>query len=263
MSGGAAINVLARRHGVELIAVDVGIAGDLSAAPRGPRVPLVLAKIRAGTGNICREPAMTREEARTAMSVGAGVADDLALRHVSLAGIGEIGIGNTTAGAALVACFTGAAAEQCCGRGTGIDDATLARKIRVVEEALALHRPNGSDPVGALAAVGGLELAAMTGFMLRAAERHIPVVLDGFLAAAAALVARAVDPTVVEYLVASHASVEVGSKIALESLGLLPLLALGMRLGEGTGAILGMELVRDAITLQSEMATFATSGVIR
>ncbi len=263
MSGGAAVSVLAQKNRVEIVAIDVGIAGDLSAAPREPQVPLVSAKVRAGTANLRVAPAMTREEARAAMDVGARVADDLHARGSTLVGVGEIGIGNTTAGAALVACFAGVDPEVACGRGTGVDDETLRRKIRVVREALALHRPDPADPIGALAAVGGLELAAMAGFLLRAASRRVPVVLDGFLAGASALVARALDPNVVGYLVASHASAERGARAALASLGLEPLLALGMRLGEGTGALLGIELVRSAVELQARMATFATAGIVR
>jgi nicotinate-nucleotide--dimethylbenzimidazole phosphoribosyltransferase len=263
MAGGAAVSVLARKNEVTLVAVDVGIAGDLSAAPREPRVPLVSAKVRAGTANLRIAPAMSREEAEAAMAVGGGVADDLEAGGATLVGVGEIGIGNTTAGAALVAVFAGADPEVACGRGTGIDEVTLARKIQVVKDALALHRPSPADPVGALAAVGGLELAAMTGFMLRAAAHRIPIVLDGFLAGAAALVARTIDPVVLPYLVASHASAERGARVALASLGLEPLLSLGMRLGEGTGALLGIELVRSAVELQAGMATFATAGIVR
>jgi nicotinate-nucleotide--dimethylbenzimidazole phosphoribosyltransferase len=263
MAGGAAVSVLARKNGVALVAVDVGIAGDLSAAPREPRVPLVAAKVRAGTANFRVAPAMTTDDARAALAVGARVAEELRASGSTLFGVGEIGIGNTTAGAALVACFAGVAAEVACGRGTGIDDETLARKIAVVKDALALHRPRPDDPIGALAAIGGLELAAMTGFMLRAASCRIPVVLDGFLAGASALVARALDPNVVGYLVASHASAERGARAALASLGLEPLQSLGMRLGEGTGALLGIELVRSAVELQARMATFATAGIVR
>jgi nicotinate-nucleotide--dimethylbenzimidazole phosphoribosyltransferase len=263
MAGGAAVSVLAKKHDVELIAVDVGIAGDLSAAPREPHVPLRAMKVRAGTANLRIAAAMSREEARAAIDVGARIADDVRTRGSTLAGVGEIGIGNTTAGAALVAVFTGVDPEVACGRGTGIDDEVLARKIRVVRDALALHRPTPDDPIGALAAVGGLELAAMTGFILRAAAHRIPVVLDGFLAGASALVARAIDRNAVPYLLASHASAERGARSALASLGLEPVLALGMRLGEGTGALLGMELVQSAVELQSRMATFATAGIIR
>ncbi len=263
MSGGAAVAVLARKAAVALVAVDVGIAGDLSAAPRAPRVPLVSARVRAGTRNLRLEPAMTRDEVEAALNVGAKVADDLYAAGTTLAGVGEIGIGNTTSGAALVACFTGALPTDVCGRGTGIDDETLDRKTRVVTDALARHAPSPRDPVGALASVGGLELAAMTGFLLRAAAHRLPVVLDGFLAAASALVARAIDPHVRGYLVASHVSAERGARVALAALDLEPLLSLGLRLGEGTGALLGMDLVRSAVELQAHMATFATAGIVR
>jgi nicotinate-nucleotide--dimethylbenzimidazole phosphoribosyltransferase len=263
MAGGAAVSVLARKSEIALIAVDVGIAGDLSAAPREPHVPLLRMKVRAGTANFRVAVAMSLSEARSAMDVGARIADDVRARGSTLAGVGEIGIGNTTAGAALVAVFAGVDPEVACGRGTGIDDEALARKIRVVRDALALHRPTPADPIGALAAIGGLELAAMTGFILRAAAHRIPIVLDGFLSGASALVARAMDRNVVPYLLASHASAERGARLALASLGLEPVLALGMRLGEGTGALLGIELVRSAVELQSRMATFATAGIIR
>lgn len=263
MSGGAAVSVLAQRNAVALVPVDVGIAGDLSAAPRRPRVPLVSARVRAGTRNMRIEPAMTREEVEAALGVGAKIADDLHAAGTTLAGIGEIGIGNTTSAAAIVACLTGASPADVCGRGTGIDDQTLERKTRVVAEALARHAPSPHDPVGVLAAVGGLELAAMTGFLLRAAAHRVPVVLDGFLTTASALVARAMDSRVVHYLLASHASTERGAGAALASLGLDPLLSLGLRLGEGTGALLGMDLVRSAVELQARMATFATAGIVR
>jgi nicotinate-nucleotide--dimethylbenzimidazole phosphoribosyltransferase len=219
--------------------------------------------VRAGTGNLRVEPAMTRAEAEAAIAIGRRTAEELHGKGTTLAGVGEIGIGNTTAGAALVACFTGAPLAEVCGRGTGIDDPTLARKVRVLEEAFALHRPDPGDPVGVLAAVGGLELAAMTGFLLGAASRRLPVVIDGFLACASALAARAIDPGVVPYLVASHASAERGARVALASLGLEPLLSLGLRLGEGTGAVLGMELVCAAVDLQARMATFSTAGIVR
>lgn len=263
MSGGAAVSVLALQDAVTLVPVDVGIAGDLSAAPRVPRVPLVSAKVRAGTRNLRVEPAMTRAEAEAALQIGAKIADDFHAAGTALAGVGEIGIGNTTSAAALVACFTGASPDDVCGRGTGIDDETLGRKTRVVAEALAAHAPHAGDPVGALACVGGLELAAITGFLLRAAQHRLPVVLDGFLTSASALVARAMNPRVVGYLVASHASAERGASLALAELGLEPLLSLGLRLGEGTGALLGMQLVRASVQLQARMATFATAGIVR
>jgi nicotinate-nucleotide--dimethylbenzimidazole phosphoribosyltransferase len=261
MAGGAAASVLALRAGVELLAVDVGIAGDLSAAPVRPRVPLLRLPVRAGTRNLRREPAMTLAEAREALDVGRRVAAEAHARGVTLAAVGEIGIGNTTAASALVSALTGASPEETCGRGTGVDDATLARKIQVVREAVA--RTASRRPIDLLASLGGLEIAAIAGFLLEATARRLPVVLDGFVTNAAALVARALDPEVTASLVASHASPEPGARIALERLGLEPVLSLGMRLGEGTGALLAMDLVVSAVALQEGMATFSTAGVVR
>jgi nicotinate-nucleotide--dimethylbenzimidazole phosphoribosyltransferase len=263
MAGGAAINVLARRHRVAIALVDVGVAGDLSAAPLRPEVPLRRERLRAGTGNLRREPAMSRAEALAAMQVGARVADDCIASGARILGTGEVGIGNTTAAAALACALTGAAPADVVGVGTGIDETTRTRKIAVVADALARHRPDRTDPVGALAAVGGLELAAIAGFALRAAEAGVPVVLDGFLAGASALVARALRPEALRFFLAAHESAERGSRVVLDALGLQPLLSLGMRLGEGTGAALGIELVRTAVALQRDMATFATAGVPR
>jgi len=178
-------------------------------------------------------------------------------------GAGEIGIGNTTSAAAMACALLGVSPDRVVGRGTGIDEPTRARKIAVVGDALERHAPSAADPLGVLAAVGGLELGAVAGFLLRAGERRVPCVIDGFLGAACALLARAIAPDVVSFLVASHLSAESGSALLLEALGLPPLLSLGLRLGEGTGAALGIDLVRTAVALQSEMATFATAGVRR
>jgi nicotinate-nucleotide--dimethylbenzimidazole phosphoribosyltransferase len=263
MSGGAAISVLARRRGVELVAVDVGIAGDTSAAPVHPVVALVRARVRAGTRNLRIERAMTEAETRAAIDVGRTTAREAYARGARLAAVGEIGIGNTTSAAALLSALTGAAPEETCGRGTGVDDATLARKVQTVRDALALHAPRRSDPLDALAAVGGLEIAAMVGFLLEAASLRLPVILDGFVTNAAAVAASAIDPAAVSFMLAAHASAERGAKIALEHLGLRPLLSLDLRLGEGTGALLAIDLVTAAVALQAEMSTFATAGVMR
>jgi nicotinate-nucleotide--dimethylbenzimidazole phosphoribosyltransferase len=183
-------------------------------------------------------------------------------RGADLVGLGEIGIGNTTAAAALVCAFAGASPEEVVGPGTGVDGAARARKVAVVADALRRHGPpRPGDPLATAAALGGAELLAMAGFALACAAARVPVVLDGLLSGAAALVAAALDPGVVPYLLASHASAEPGARVALARLGLEPLFDLGLRLGEGTGAVLGMALVRDAVALQAEMATFATAGV--
>ncbi|MGD0678172.1 MAG: nicotinate-nucleotide--dimethylbenzimidazole phosphoribosyltransferase [Polyangiaceae bacterium] len=262
MAGGAAINILAARYGVAIDLVDVGVAGDLSAAPVHPVVALRRARVRAGTRNLRCEPAMTRAEADGAMDAGRRVADDAADDGATLVATGEVGIGNTTAAAALVCAFTGADPEQVVGPGTGIDEAARARKVDVVRDALGRRSPLGRDPIDILASLGGLELAATAGFILRAADRRLAVVLDGFLACASALVAAAIDPGVLRVCLASHASAEPGSAIALRHLGLAPLLSLGLRLGEGTGAVLAIDLVRSAVALQSRMATFATAGIV-
>jgi nicotinate-nucleotide--dimethylbenzimidazole phosphoribosyltransferase len=263
MAGGAAVSILARRRGVDLVAVDVGIAGDTSAAPVAPRVPLRRECVRRGTGNLRVEPAMDVEQARAAIEVGRRVASDVYGRGARIAGVGEIGIGNTTASSALVAVFAGASPEDVCGRGTGIDDATLARKIQVVRDALRLHAPDRARPIEALAAVGGLEIAALVGFLLEAGSLRLPVVLDGVVTDAAALVAQAIDERVTAHLLASHVSAERAAQIALDRLGLRPLMALDMRLGEGTGALLGLDLVAAALELQAGMSTFANAGVVR
>jgi nicotinate-nucleotide--dimethylbenzimidazole phosphoribosyltransferase len=263
MAGGAACSVLARRHGVDLVAVDVGISGDLSPAPVDPLVPLVNARVRAGTRNMRVARAMEPEEARAAIDVGSAVAERCARQGVELAAVGEIGIGNTTSAAALVSIFTGAPPEHTCGRGTGVDDATLARKIHVVREALEKHGVDPAQPMEALCAVGGLEIAATVGFLLRASALRLPVLLDGFVTCAAALVAFAMEPAARHRWRASHASAEKGARLALARLELEPALDLGMRLGEGTGALLAMPLVQAAVELQAQMATFATAGVVR
>ena len=263
MAGGAAIACMARRLGVEIALVDVGVAGDLTAVPIRPLVPLLRAKVRAGTANIRQDAAMTRDEARRAMAVGQEVALKAVADGSELLAVGEIGIGNTTSAAALVCALTAAAPADVVGSGTGISDAVRARKVRVVEDALRRHGGRRDDALDLLASLGGLELAAMTGFMLAAARCRTPIVLDGFLANAAALVAQALDSGVTDYLLASHASAERGARIATAALGKRPLLDLGLRLGEGTGALLALDLVRTAVETQLSMASFATAGVVR
>jgi nicotinate-nucleotide--dimethylbenzimidazole phosphoribosyltransferase len=262
MAGGAAVNQIAACHTVNVSLFDVGVAGDLSSVPRNPIVPLQSRRVRAGTGNIRREPAMTRSDAEAALGVGSAVAGEHVAGGADLMALGELGIGNTTAAAALASVFTGLSPGEIVGRGTGVDDAGLARKIEVVQAALDRHRPTRSDPVGALASVGGLELAAMTGFLLEAARHRRPVVFDGFLGAVAALVAQAIDPAVSGYLLASHLSAERGARAVLAALKLDPLLDLGLRLGEGTGAVIAADLVRTAVHAQVSMATFATAGIV-
>jgi nicotinate-nucleotide--dimethylbenzimidazole phosphoribosyltransferase len=251
--GGAGVNVLARQVGARVIVADFGVA-----APR-PAPPGVLERrIASGTRNMTRGPAMTREETLEAIATGAALVDDAGPDCV---GTGEMGIGNTTAASALTAALTGADPAAVTGRGTGVDDAGWGRKVDAVRRALAVNRPDAADPFGVLAAVGGLEIAGLAGVVLGSAARRVPVVLDGFIATAAALVAVRLAPAADAYLVAAHRSTEPGHARLLQALGLVPCLDLGMRLGEGTGAALGIGLLRAALACYREMATFKEAGV--
>jgi nicotinate-nucleotide--dimethylbenzimidazole phosphoribosyltransferase len=262
MAGGAAVNALAREASADIALVDVGVAGDLSSVPTRPLVPLLARSIRRGTRNLRRQPAMTREDVAAAMATGASVAAHAVTDGSDAILLGEIGIGNTTAAAAVMSALLGVPAESVVGPGTGVAGDVLRRKIAVVGEALALHRPDPRDPLGVLAAVGGLEIAALAGCALEGARRRVPVVLDGFVTHVAALAAAAIDSGVVAYFLASHVSAEPGSRRALDQLGLAPLFDFGLRLGEGTGACLALPVLRSAVDLHLSMATFATAGIV-
>jgi nicotinate-nucleotide--dimethylbenzimidazole phosphoribosyltransferase len=256
LRGGAAINVLARQAGARVIVADVGVAGDLPDHPA-----LLRRKIAPGTANSARGPAMSREQAARAVETGVEIVTAELARGLDLVATGEMGIGNTTPASAITAVYTGLPVAQVTGRGTGVDDAGLARKIAILEHALELHRPDPSDPIGVLAAVGGFEIGAIAGVCLGAAAHRLPVVVDGFISAAGALIAAALCPAVKPYLIASHLSVERGHAPLWETLGLRPLLEMDLRLGEGTGAVLAMHLVEAACRILSGMATFADAGV--
>jgi nicotinate-nucleotide--dimethylbenzimidazole phosphoribosyltransferase len=264
LTGGAAINQLTAASGVALAVVDVGVAGDLSAIAKEHerKARFVAAKVRAGTANFTRGPAMARAEAEAALAVGRGLAREAADGGVTLLCAGEMGIGNTTSASALLCALAGVAPDVAVGHGAGIDDATLAHKARVIAAALERHRPRRDDPLGALAAVGGLEIAAMAGLMLGGAAARVPVVVDGFIAGTAALAAIAIEPRVRDFLALSHRSAERGADALAGALGLSPLYDLGLRLGEGTGAVLASELVRHAVRLGRGMATFSTAGIV-
>ncbi|HEV8308762.1 MAG TPA: nicotinate-nucleotide--dimethylbenzimidazole phosphoribosyltransferase [Methylomirabilota bacterium] len=251
--GGAAVNALGRHVGARVVVADLGVAVDL-----GPRPGLELRKIARGTRNFAEGPAMTREEALAAIAAGAALVEDAAPDCI---GTGEMGIGNTTAASALTAALTGADPAAVTGRGTGVDDAAWARKVAVIRRGLGTNRPDPRDGLGVLAAVGGLEIAGLVGVVLAGAARRVPVVLDGFIATAAALVAVRLRAEVREYLIAAHRSAEPGHGVLLETLGLAPYLDLGMRLGEGTGAALGIGLIRAALACYTDMATFKEAGV--
>ncbi len=254
--GGAAINVLAEHAGARLVLVDVGVAVDLS-----PGSGVVSRKIRKGTDNMRLRPAMAREEALAALRVGIEAADVLADEGVTAVALGEMGIGNTTASSAVTAVLTGKPVAWVVGRGTGIAQGLLAHKIAVIEEAIALNRPDPHDAVDVLAKVGGLEIAALAGAVLGAATRRMVVMLDGFIASAAVLAAYRLCPAVRPYLMASHLSEEPGHAAILAELGLEPCLRLNMRLGEGTGAALGLTLLDAAVKILGGMATFEEAQV--
>ncbi|GAB4271555.1 MAG: nicotinate-nucleotide--dimethylbenzimidazole phosphoribosyltransferase [Deferrisomatales bacterium] len=269
--GQASINALARAAGARVVVVDAGVAADLASVP-GLRATRDLGealsrgwaldrKVRPGTGDISEGPALSREEAVAALEVGIEVVEGLCAEGLDLVATGDMGIGNTTPSSALACVFTGKAPEEVTGRGTGIDEAALANKRRVVARALEVNRPDPADPVGALAGVGGAEIGALAGVVLGAAAAGIPVLVDGFISTAGALVACALAPHARPYVIAAHRSQEPGHRIMLEHLGLDPLLDLDLRLGEGTGAALAMPLVDGAAAVLREVATFAEAGV--
>jgi nicotinate-nucleotide--dimethylbenzimidazole phosphoribosyltransferase len=256
-AGGAAVNALARTVGAGVSVLDVGVATDLG------HHPLLRAdKVGRGTEDLSEVPAMGREEAARAVLAGASIVEELVESGgVDLLVTGDMGIGNTTPAACLIASFTGCPAKEVTGRGTGIDDTTLRLKIRVVEEALQLHQPDPGDPLGALAALGGFEHAALVGLILMGAAYRIPVVLDGVVSNSAALVARALAPRSIDYVISGHLSTEPGARIALANLGLEPILDLAMRLGEGTGGLLTVPLLQAAARVLGEMATMDEAGI--
>lgn len=260
VNGGAGICVLARQFDVELLAVDVGMTGDLVDSPKS-QFPSLTSKLRRGTRNLRLEDAMTAAEAQGALTLGVNIALERANSGVEVVGIGEIGIGNTTSAAALIAALTGKPPMQVTGKGSGIDDASLAHKIRVIEDALA-RVVGRSDPFEIGRALGGLEILAMAGFVIGSASQRVPIVIDGVIASSATVVANALRPGVSAFCVASHRSTEPGIVAALDHLGLRPILDLEMRLGEGTGSAIGIGLLRAAVAISNEMATFASAGLV-
>jgi nicotinate-nucleotide--dimethylbenzimidazole phosphoribosyltransferase len=256
LSGGAAINVLCRHFGIDVVIVDIGVEGDTNQLEG-----LVRKKVAHGTKNMACGPAMNQAEMYAALEVGADLARHAAEDGRTLIGTGEMGIGNTTAASAITSVLTGRPAADVTGRGTGVDDAGLRHKIQVIERAVAVNRPDPSSPLEVLQRVGGLEIAGLTGLMLGAAARRIPIVVDGFISTAAAALACALQPRVRQFLFAGHRSSEPGHAALLEFIGQAPLLDLEMRLGEGTGAALGMALIECAAKLLNEMATFSSAGV--
>ncbi|MEV4480341.1 nicotinate-nucleotide--dimethylbenzimidazole phosphoribosyltransferase [Micromonospora coxensis] len=263
LAGGAVVNAFARQAGASVTVVDVGVATALPVDPDaerdGPR--LVEANVRRGTRDMTVTAALTRDEARTAVETGIRIAGELVDAGAGILLTGDMGIANTTPSAALIAALAGVDPAEATGRGTGVDDETYRRKVGVVRAALRRHEPDPADPLGVLAAVGGLEHAALAGLILGAAARRVPVLLDGVIAASAALVAAALAPDAVGAMVAGHRSAEPGATVALRHLGLDPLIDLGLRLGEGTGALLALPVVTGAVRVLHEVATFDSAGV--
>ena len=255
LAGGAAVNVLARHAGANVVCVDMGINGDVE------HPGLLNRKIRRGTRNMAKEAAMTREEAEAAVKAGYELALELAAQGTGLFATGEMGIGNTTPTAAILAAFGGITPAAAAGRGTGISDQRLVRKIEVIEQALQTNQPNPEDPMDVLAKVGGLEIAGLTGLILGAAASRRPIVIDGFISTAAALTAARLAPAAKGYMIGSHLSGEQGHALLVKEAGISPMLGLDMRLGEGTGAVLAFHLVEAAVKIMAEMATFAQAGV--
>lgn len=256
--GGAAINVLSRAVGAEVKVVDVGVASDMN----WPR-PVINRKIARGTRNMAVGPAMSPEEARQALSVGCELAIETVEDGANALAIGDMGIGNTTAASAMTSVFTGRPVAEVTGRGTGIEDEVFRTKVKVIKRALDVNKPRRSEGLDVLAKVGGLEIGGMAGVIIGGAHRRVPVFIDGFVAGSAALVAASLNPLTKYYMVASHLSVEPGHRFVLEHLGLTPLLDLGMRLGEGTGAALAFFIAESSCKVLSEMATFDKAGVAR
>ena len=254
-AGGAAINVLARHAGARVLVLDMGVLEPVDAEG------IESARLGSGTADFTREPAMTDAAVLAALTTGSQIARRLRAEGITVVGLGEMGIGNTTSASALTAALTGGAVEEVTGLGTGIDEAGRARKIQVIQEALALHQLDANDALRVLTCLGGFEIAGLAGLVLGAAAERMAVVLDGFIASVAALVAVRLVPEARGYLVPSHRSVEAGHRIVLRELGALPLFDFDMRLGEGSGAALAMTLLDAAVKVLLEMATFDTAGV--
>jgi nicotinate-nucleotide--dimethylbenzimidazole phosphoribosyltransferase len=254
--GGAAINVISRQIGAKVVVVDIGIAARTTSF-----LGIIHQKVASGTQNMCKGPAMTLEQATQAIETGIEIVSAEINKGLDIVGTGDMGIGNTTASSAICAVMTGKTPMEVTGRGTGLNDQQLQHKVEVIDRALAVNRPDSTKPLEVLAKVGGLEIGGLAGVMLGAAAHRVPVVIDGFISGAAALIAAGLCSQCKEYMIAGHVSVEPGHKYILEHLGLNPLLNLDMRLGEGTGAALGISLAETACRILSEMATFTEAGV--
>ncbi len=257
IAGGAGINVLARHTGAEVVVVDMGVAYDFE-----PNSKLVDKKIAKGTKNMAQGPAMSKDEAIRAIEAGIDVFEqEFAKSPIDIAGIGDMGIGNTTPSSAIVAAISGKEVREITGRGTGINGQVFENKVNVIERALEINKPSRQDPLDVLAKVGGFEIGGLAGVCLAAAARRTPIIIDGFIATAGALIAGEIAPQARDYMMAAHKSVEAGHITMLEHLGLRPIMDLDLRLGEGTGAALGISIVEAGVRILNEMATFAEAEV--
>jgi nicotinate-nucleotide--dimethylbenzimidazole phosphoribosyltransferase len=275
LNGGAAINVLAKHIGAKVIVADLGVVGEIQnistecikpcfdgePAVKTRTIEFKQKKIGFGTKNMAEGPAMTKDEAVKSIEAGIEIFEEEFKNGISITGIGEMGIGNTTAASALASVFTKSEVSDVTGRGTGIDDNRLENKIRVIKESIKINKPDSCDAIDVLSKVGGFEIGGLAGVILASASKKIPVVIDGFISSAAALIAFCIEPKIRDYMIASHCSVEKGHKIILKHLGLKPVLDLDMRLGEGTGAALGINIADASIKILTEMATFESAHV--
>ena len=256
LHGGAGINVLARHAGAEVVVVDIGVNGYF-----GNVEGLVSKKVVSGTGNIRKGPALTRDEALRCIEVGIELADEYTKKGYKIFATGDMGIANTTPSSAIAAVLTGRPVSEVTGRGTGIGDNALKNKVKVIEDSIALNKPDSKDPIDVLSKIGGAEIGGITGLIIGAAANKIPVVIDGFISTAGALIAYCIEPKTKDYMFAAHNSVEIGHKAMLEKIGLRPILDLDLRLGEGTGAALAMLMIEAGLKIYREMATFGEAGV--
>lgn len=256
IKGGAAINVLAGHVGARVVIIDMGVACRLVSHPE-----ILARKINYGTKNLSKGPAMTKEEAIQSIESGIEIFEEESGKGLDMAGTGDMGIGNTTPSSAITACITGEPVENVTGRGTGIDDNTFSHKINVIKKALEINKPDPEDALDVLSKVGGFEIGGLAGVILAAASKRIPVVIDGFISGAAALIAYVLEPKIKDYVFAAHCSVERGHGIILDYIGLKPILDLNLRLGEGTGAALGICIIEAGVKILSQMATFKSAGV--
>ncbi|MCL4386018.1 MAG: nicotinate-nucleotide--dimethylbenzimidazole phosphoribosyltransferase [Cyanobacteria bacterium] len=256
LNGGAGINVLSKFIGAEVVIIDMGVANDFA-----EDLPLINKKIGYGTKNMAKEPAMTIDEAVASIITGIKIVEDYAEKGAKIIGTGDMGIGNTTSSSAIASVITGVDVEEVTGYGTGLDNKGLQNKINVIKKAINLNKPNPDDGLDVLSKIGGFEIGGIAGLIIGAAYMKIPVVIDGFISGAAALIAQSICPLSREYMIASHQSVEKGHKAIMKKLGLKPLFDLDMRLGEGTGAALGIFLAEASVKILNEMATFKEAGV--